>query len=1063
MSILDDILNASKAGLGMLLPPGGTTSSGVVVPTYPKSDSGRQLVNRYNDWMQNPDGTWTEVTISEYSDGTFSTSADTSRPSTPSGGTRPSTVWRGDTLYSYDPYTLAILGSQDFPALPSDPADPRFFSNDGRIIAVDPTDFSIDFSYQFPTTPEPPKLYDIDGRDLVWNPDLGGFTLPKIINQPGQYNPGAAWQPTASTRSAAPSVPGLNRAYLGGGGSSTPVFQATAGYNLGDQAAFDQSIERQLRINQVKLQYEAASQSLRNQPNIDKQNFDAQQAELDRQLQWAMFMINQQGDERDRQLQIANAFTDAVNSTDPVAVNAFLNSYGNIGQGLKQGGSALSQAAMLPGANLLSMLNGGSPFLPNIPGMPGAPGGGPGGIPGMPNIPLPPGAQTPVATGQELPPSGELPVNPEAQFNLNFDRLPVPLARALRTYIAFRGADTPRETLQDIANDYLSAEAGASMRNRQFNGEQWENGIYSIMVQPPTRMGADPLWDHFKSQKIRSSFSNSVAGQPWIDIPEELARLGQQISQLGGTRSLTQAGSEPLFGQYAYASGGLTPEDQARIQALNEQYNYLYSLTPGGQSALYGMPEELHPSQFGALGDQLTAAGLRVFENPSGVGQFAYPTNASGEPIWSGGFEFQPNNVQSPFYDQSLNPLVDPKTGTTVPMGPSISTIPTGSAVRSPGPVPTMEQPPFDPSLLTTFSVKPANFPGTQADWNMLPTYAQTSWPQMRAHGGPVNLNAPIVVGEPVNGKPNPEVILPLGPGRAVVKPVSVPVAKKLQKAGRGMADGGVLDYTAWQSQNYTKTADPNSSGFFYLDSSGQPVGGTARRSAYDAYVASLAPAPAPAPTPIPAPAPTPEPAIPIPTAPTTAPAPMPVPAPAPTTAPAPAPTSAPAPAPAPVITGDPVLDAYASMLQLTYNPATGQWTDVFGYTSPLLTTEALTRQAYASQPASTTPSPSSEPTPGSTPATAPTTPPVVPGTNIDVPPHLQPYINQVQDVRTDIQYPQLNLYDVSYPLVNPYLRSQYELGLQAQYGIPQAVSQWEAQQYMLPGFSRGGVLTLGY
>lgn len=96
-------------------------------------------------------------------------------------------------------------------------------------------------------------------------------------------------------------------------------------------------------------------------------------------------------------------------------------------------------------------------------------------------------------------------------------------------------------------------------------------------------------------------------------------------------------------------------------------------------------------------------------------------------------------------------------------------------------------------------------------------------------------------------------------------------------------------------------------------------------------------------------------------------------------------------------------------------------------------------------------------------PSTTTTTVPTTSGTAIAIPPHLQPYVDQVAGVRTDIQYPQLNMYDVAYPQVSPYLRNQYEMGLQSQYGIPQLQSQWEAQRYMLPGYSRSGVLTLGY
>ena len=74
---------------------------------------------------------------------------------------------------------------------------------------------------------------------------------------------------------------------------------------------------------------------------------------------------------------------------------------------------------------------------------------------------------------------------------------------------------------------------------------------------------------------------------------------------------------------------------------------------------------------------------------------------------------------------------------------------------------------------------------------------------------------------------------------------------------------------------------------------------------------------------------------------------------------------------------------------------------------------------------------------------------------NIPVPDYLQPYIQQVGDIRQNVNYPQLNPMDVSYFGQLPTIQDMFLQGRQAKYGIPIQDQLAEINQFRLPGASR--------
>ena len=72
------------------------------------------------------------------------------------------------------------------------------------------------------------------------------------------------------------------------------------------------------------------------------------------------------------------------------------------------------------------------------------------------------------------------------------------------------------------------------------------------------------------------------------------------------------------------------------------------------------------------------------------------------------------------------------------------------------------------------------------------------------------------------------------------------------------------------------------------------------------------------------------------------------------------------------------------------------------------------------------------------------------------VTPDNQAYVDYVRNLRTGVQYPNLNMYSVDYASIDPTVRDIYEKGLQDQFGIPQSSSQFEQQKYQLRGLPTG-------
>jgi len=77
---------------------------------------------------------------------------------------------------------------------------------------------------------------------------------------------------------------------------------------------------------------------------------------------------------------------------------------------------------------------------------------------------------------------------------------------------------------------------------------------------------------------------------------------------------------------------------------------------------------------------------------------------------------------------------------------------------------------------------------------------------------------------------------------------------------------------------------------------------------------------------------------------------------------------------------------------------------------------------------------------------------------NIPIPDWLQPYIQQVAGIRQNVQYPQLNPYDVAFGRQLPTIRDLFFGGRQSQFGIPLQDQLFEQARYQLPGASRSQI-----
>lgn len=117
------------------------------------------------------------------------------------------------------------------------------------------------------------------------------------------------------------------------------------------------------------------------------------------------------------------------------------------------------------------------------------------------------------------------------------------------------------------------------------------------------------------------------------------------------------------------------------------------------------------------------------------------------------------------------------------------------------------------------------------------------------------------------------------------------------------------------------------------------------------------------------------------------------------------------------------------------------------------------------------TPQPTPTPTPAPSPAPAPPAPAPAPATTTSTgqtpsapggQTPAQTFLDEVNQIRLNTQFPGLNPYDVRYFQLDPILKDVFEKGWQARYGIPQASTQFEAQRFRLPGVSRA-TAQLGY
>lgn len=68
------------------------------------------------------------------------------------------------------------------------------------------------------------------------------------------------------------------------------------------------------------------------------------------------------------------------------------------------------------------------------------------------------------------------------------------------------------------------------------------------------------------------------------------------------------------------------------------------------------------------------------------------------------------------------------------------------------------------------------------------------------------------------------------------------------------------------------------------------------------------------------------------------------------------------------------------------------------------------------------------------------------------------PYMQEVRRIRQNVQFPQLNPYDVQFGFTPASLRSRYFAGMQTRFGVPIDDQMQEQQRYALRGTSRGAV-----
>lgn len=77
-------------------------------------------------------------------------------------------------------------------------------------------------------------------------------------------------------------------------------------------------------------------------------------------------------------------------------------------------------------------------------------------------------------------------------------------------------------------------------------------------------------------------------------------------------------------------------------------------------------------------------------------------------------------------------------------------------------------------------------------------------------------------------------------------------------------------------------------------------------------------------------------------------------------------------------------------------------------------------------------------------------------GTDSLVTPQDQPYLDQVRDIRTNTEYPELNPFSTMFATVAPSMRDRFFAGRQLRYGVPVGDQQAEEQRFRIPGVARG-------
>jgi len=970
---------------------------------------------------------------------------------------------------------------------------------DGSVWAIDMTD---------PTKPPVPiPLPGAGETDKTFNISPGG-ARPYRINAQGKLEAIPFEGPIPG---ATPSASSLG----GSSGSTSALTGVLRALGQGATAASGGGAANSAQEYGLKLGYETQKQKLDQQYEIELLNIknnmplsvaDRQQLEwrahesaLDRAQQLAIEGARLGLQQAQLDLERVTAFRDSMSSTDPGAVIAFMKAYGTIGAGLAAGGTALSDQALLPSAQLLSQMQSGLQVPPGVPMPPPASGGMPGSSSPTATPPPPTGtAGTPTQPGpfpNNAPPAGIPPGTPiplDANGQIDWAKMSEYMALKVEPVNAVDPAWAKTQAIQDWTQNVRAAfeqqfpelKPGTPEYNDEFirfqavaqgnfaGGLSIYRGDYTGGMNPGWEKYLGPILD-----EARGATTGMFPGE--IDLASENLPADYPYRLFQNPEGAGIIAYDPVSGQtWQYTRGTTKPQTfigaQGEVVAQRDT-----PFTIAAQQALgNGIPIAPSPAGVIPYGNDARAVDLSA---PA-------PTQL---PITGAGISTIQPRARGGAVKANLPILVGEK-------GPEII-YPMGNGTQMVRPVSQatsrlLQAAGRGMAAGGTISTAPMDFPAwlTANGWTKVATPNSSGGAYAYYQAG--------------NPNPYDESFLNRQYNTYYTQAVtSQPGFNELFSGYSTMADGTRL-YTVRTTGAKVNEAQMQQMLQDYVPPAPAPAPAPVPTPAPPPPPAPApappAPAPAPAPAPVvaPAPAPVPPPAptnpispptetmgggIPVPT--TQAITPPPPPAPTPTPAPVPvaaAPIPVPAPAPAPMLPpspyvpppGAPTLWQWMESQGAMMVDSGGTWRMPDGTViAPQLAWQRYT-EAYPSAAPPPPPPPVAVPTPpaATTPAAPPPPPPPPPN---NLPPTTQPappsmtgtgqvpipsaYTGLIADIRqtregTPFEY--LSPYMQDYERYNPYARSSSELGLQSAKGIPQDLTQWENRRYRLPGTFAGAL-----